>query len=325
MHITKILETTIDLIDPSEIYQHDIDRLITRKLNERYQNRCYQSILVLDVKKIIKRSSIKMVNNRLDGGAYVDVQFEVNGIILIEGEILHGCKIIEIHANAMTAEHTYAGIKLQKEVGGQISNILKVGQVIPIVVHNVRYIPYKPTISMIATPYIPTIPDRQIYYNITSGLLPEQTEKLGFLIDQIEIEEKLHESIKKQKQYDFFKDLLYPYKVNQKYEQHKHTVDLNLTPLSLDLKSMCKISSGIVIYPIEDNKYNKRFFWSDIEVDRTSSDFIVNAELFLIMASFSNQYLLYLQALRGFVTTYNTPESMKPLMLYWRLCKNAKI
>jgi hypothetical protein len=324
MLITKILETTIDLIDPLEIYQHDIEKLLIKKLDERYKNRCYQSVLVLGINKIIRRSSIKMVNNRLDGGAYIDTQFEVIGVILIEGEILHGCKIIEIHTNAITAENKYAGIKLQKEIGGNISSILKVGQIIPVTVQKVRYTPYQPTISMIASPYIPTVPKRTVYYNITNGLDLEQSEKIGFIMDQIEQEEKVHVEVVKQKQYEFFKQLMYPFKVNQKYEHHKQTEAMGLQPVPLELKKIMMLKSGVVIYPVEDNKSNKRFFWSK-NSHNSDSDFIVNSELFPVIASFANQYLLYLQALRGFVETYDTPESMTPLITYWRLCRNAKL
>jgi hypothetical protein len=332
MIINKVLETTIDLLDPNDIYASNIDNLLMKKLDIRYKNKCYQSILILEIMKIIRRSTIKMVDNRLDGGAYIDVQFEVKGIIFIQGEILHGCKIIEIHSNATIAEHEYAGIKLQKEInlklqkdiGDAIFKILQVGQKIPVIVQKIRYMPNQSSISMIAIPYLPTI-STEVYYEINQGLNPSQTEQIGYILDCIKTEEELHKTVNT-KAYDFFKDILYPYKTNQKYEQSKKVSSLKLIPVSLELKNMLEIDHGIITYPSEDNKINKRLFWSkNLDVDILKDQLVITSSVYPVLADICNKYLLYLQALRGFVETYPTTENMQELLVYWKLCKNAQI
>jgi len=326
MHITKVLETSVDLFDPVDIYTPDIEAVLRRELEKRYKNRCYQSILILEISKLIRYSTVNMVDNRLDGAAYVDVQFEISGVIFVQGEILHNCKIIEIHTNAITAEHQYAGIKLQKDTGNVIFKILKTNQKIPVIVQKVRYMPNQKTVSMIATPYIPQIQD-EVYYNITAPLNPKETEQLNYIMNEIKSEEELHKKILKEKSYDFFKDILYPYKVNQKYEQSKKAMTYKLKPVPLELKSMLEINSGIICYPSEDNKYNKRLFWnSSGDVSNIDSKaLIVDSDLYAVLAEISNKYLLYMQALRGFVETYPTAESVQELLIYWKLCKNAQI
>lgn len=322
MIIKKVLETSIDLFDPAEIYTHDVEALLVKKLEERYKNRCYQSIYVLRITRIIRRSSIKMKTTRLDGSASLNVQFEVEGEVFIEGHVMHGCKVIEIHTNAITAEHAHAGIKLQKDPSNKISQTLQVGQVIPVVVKRVRYIPNQKEASMIATPYIPNVTDEPVY-KINSPISPAETEKLDMFFQQIEEEEKLHVELKKNRKYAFFQDLMYPYKVNMKYDKTHVAETLGMKPIPLQLKDLLKINSGMLIYPSEDNKSNRRVYHS-AKSSVPSGLMTVDTSMFPVVANYLNQYLTYLMTLRGFVETYNTDESVKKLITYWKLCKMAK-
>jgi hypothetical protein len=322
MLIKKIQETSIDLMSPQEIYHHDMDSLLMQKLSARYTGRCFQSIYILSIVRIIRRSSIRMTITRLDGSASVDVQYEVEGLVLNPGDVLHGCKIIEIHNNAITAEHKYVGIKLQKNVTNKISQILQVGQTIPVIVQKVRYIPNQKNISMIATPYAPTINEDPIY-RIKSALKPEEVEKLGMFTDQIDEELKLHGGIKNEKAYMFFQDLMYPYKNNIKYERTHIAEQMGMKPVALDLKSLIGITGGIVSMPSEDHLSNKRIFYS--KTTKVPEELqSVDIDMYPVAANYLNRYLSYLQTLRGFVETY-TGDSIKQMLAYWRLCKAVKL
>lgn len=325
MKITKVLNTSIDLLNPDDIYTPDIDTLLIKKLEERYLNKCYQSVLIIKISKIIRHSSIHMVDNRLDGGAYVDVEFEIEGVIFVQGEILNGCKIIEIHANAITAEHQYAGIKLQKDQSNQlIFKILNIGQKIPIIVQKVRYMPNQSTISMLASPYVPKITE-DVYYKISTPLTPKETEELHYMLEQVSTEEELHKKISEQKSYEFFKNILYPYKVNQKFDQSKKVATLKLKPVGLEIKKLLEIDTGTLVYPQEDNRYNKRLFWSSSDISNIQiQGLLINSSAFAAMADILNKYLLYLQALRGFVEVYPTAEQAISMTAYWSLCNNMK-
>lgn len=338
MIVIKIIQTTIDILNPNDIYSSNIEYFITQELEKRYKNRCYLSILITDINKIIRLSSINMVNNRLDGAAYVDVQFEVSGIVFVRGEILHDCKIIEILSNNITAEHKYAGIKILNGINNNIIKILEVGQIIPVIVQNFRYMPNQRTISITAVPFIPYIDEYIIYYNITSPLNPQETDKLIHLLEQVKKEEDMHIEISKIKSYDFFKDILYPYKVNQKFEQSKKASVLNLKSVSFDIKKLLEIKTGLITYPNEDSRSNKRLFWSDKysdykntsvnnnfnEILNADNVLVIDSNLYSVLVDIINKYLLYLQALRGFVDTY-TFDNMNKLVNYWKLCKHYKI
>ena len=329
MRINKTLETTIDLLDPNEIFQNDYEPILLKKLNERYVNKCYQSIFIISIEKIIRRSNVKLSYDRLDGAGYIDVQFEVSGEVLIENEILHGCRIIEINQHAITAENSFAGIKLKKnslheeqnEYYSQLMQLLQVDYIIPVIVKQVRYIPNKPAISVIATPYIPTIPLQTPCYNIIQGITNTQIAKIEYLLNMLNNEKKIHETIKDKKQYEFFKELMYPYKNKKDYNDQK-----TFTSIKLEINDIMNIKSGIVYNPPDDDKINERFMLIknpavNPVIDNTM---IINTELFPVIAGYINEYLLYLYALRGFVTTYENIDSMKSLLTYWKICRLAK-
>lgn len=169
-----------------------------------------------------------MNRNSLNGAGSVDVQFEAECVVLIEGEILNGCEIIQIHTNAITAKHEYASIGLNKEAGGKISEILRPGQIIPVVVGKVRYNINQPHISMIGKPYIPTSPSKPIYYNIIKKIDDREKKLLEVLFNRIKEEEDAHKDLKTNPMYKFFQDILYPFRTDQKYDRSKKALTVGL-------------------------------------------------------------------------------------------------
>lgn len=319
MIITKVLMTSIDLLNPNDMYNADVDGVIMKFLKNRYVKKCYQSMLILEVVKILKRSSLQITDNRLDAGASVDVQFEVSGIVLMHSEVLHGCKILEIRDDIITAEHEYAGIKLQKDPSGQITRILQVGQVIPVIVQNVRYTINESRMSVLATPYAPSASHTIPYYIVTDGVTPDNMESLETLMNMVDDEEKLHATLSKEAQYGFFKDILYPYKTRQKFEYNKALESFK--PVALELKQLLTIDHGVVTYPDLDERINKRLLWSKQHIDTTSNNIVIHNSAYGIFTDILTKYLLYLQALRGFMETYPTPEEAKKIVSYWSVCK----
>jgi hypothetical protein len=325
MIITKKITTSVDLLSPDAIFDPNIEKVILELLTKRYVGKCYKSMLIISILKIINRSTIKMASNRLDGGAFVDVTIELEGIVYSKGEILHNCKIIEITDMDITAEHKTAGIKIQKDATSSLFKLLTVGQVIPIIVGMSRYIIDQNSISIIGVPYSP-IPVPYRYYNITSEISLEETELIGKIFEMIHEEEKLHDKFKKDKTYEFFRDLTYPYKTNQKFDSSEKASKYALHTLSLDLKNLLQLKDKVLVYPSEDNKILKRIFTTEKKsLDKISDEeTIIDSSLYIALADIATKYLQYLIMLRGFVETYPTVESNQKMILYWKTCKMLK-
>jgi hypothetical protein len=334
MLITKQIQTSIDLLLPNEIYALDLDQLLMDKLTARFVGKCQYSMLILKVKSILKKSSRRLVDNRLDGGAYVDVCCELEGQVFVQGEVL-ACKIVETMNNAITAEHDYAGIKLQKDSSdpkgksAQILKILTKGQIVPVVVQYARYNLNKNKASIIAIPFIPNHTP-YVLFNITSGLTPIETEKISYILDLISKEEDLHKVISKEKRYELFKTIMYPFKNLQKIEQSKEFSSWKMVEQSFDVKlgidklleQFLSINNGYIAYPDEDHKLNRRYFHTDTEVK--SDRLMINSPLFAVLSDTLYKYLLYLSSLRTFVETYSTLEKVGTLAVYLQICKEAQ-
>lgn len=161
MLITKIIETTVDLLNPADIYNADIDAVIKRALETRYVGRCFKAMLITAVNRILKRSDITMVTNRLDGGAQVDVQIELEGHILFTGEVLHGCRVIEMRPGMIVAEHDIAKIHVRPGEA-TLDAVIKVGAILPINVQEARYMVNTRAITVIGNLFKYTPPNSML-------------------------------------------------------------------------------------------------------------------------------------------------------------------
>lgn len=330
MLVIKVLETTIDLLNPNDIYALDIDKIIHDMLSKRYLHKCFQSVLITKINKIIRRSSIRIVDNRIDGGAYVDVTFEVTGIIFLAKELVTDCKIIEILGKNIFLEHKFASIKLDVNEKNNVMSVLNVGDIIPMSVIKVRYPVADSSISMLASVYMPKAQDT-IVYVITNGLDQSESERLKILLNNIRIEEEKNNAISKKQLYKFFQDFLYPYKNQIKYESGMKAQQFKLKPIKLDFDELSKIEGGLLVYPSEDNRSNRRLFHSTAVPDELDKlgDLPISYTLYKALTQILTEYLCYLNALYNLVMSYNSEDNVSPsykaLNTYWKFCNDAKI
>lgn len=318
MLITKVLETAVDLFSPEDIYALDLPKLLLSKLNERYANKCYSSILIFKVIEIIRYSDRIMVDNRLDGAAYVNVQFKVEGVILTKGEVLQGCKIVNTTSFGVIIQHSYAvGIMTQDPQKKAIA-VLKKDQIVPVIVDDVRYNIGKPQITITCKPYTPqSFPE--IFYNINEILSPEDTEKIDLLLTELSDEKKLHTVLKSNKSYEFFKNLIYPYKTIRKFQMSP--VGSNFSTVVLELKEILKIRDGC----ITNVDLNVDDFVVHSKKTINSQDLqIINGPLYPALSSILHHKIQFLRMLREFAEQYDTPEKNQQLMAYWKVCMSLK-
>lgn len=308
MYITKVLETSIDI---KNVYDNNISATIKKILEQRYNKKCFQGIYIVKILDIIRRSRIKLSVDRLDGYGTMNVQFRVEGIILVKHNVVHGCKITEIFPKMLTAESDYIASKIRKD--NTITKILSVGQIVPLVIEQVRYIPNSTKISVISNVYVPK-PIPLVMYRNRNRLSPTQVDKLHILIEQINEEEQSHTKFHKDKRYTFFTDITYPYRTKMDFSKSKITK--KFTKKELNLENIMNIEENTyIIYP---DCTKKLFFIGE----NTAIDY-VEIDLFPLVANFFNQYLNYLYTIRGFMETYDT-ESIKKMVSYWKLCRKMK-
>lgn len=316
MLITKVLETSVDLFDSADIFAVDVKKLLIDKLTARYANKCYMSMLITGIVEIIRHSDRRMVDNRLDGGSTIDVQFKAQGIILVRGEILHGCKVVDISSSKILVDHKYASGMLIPDPKKQVIKIIKKDQLIPVRVNDVRYNVGQSQISVRGMPYSPTVPTNT-FYSITKGLSPDQLENIKLLIKEYHTELAKHESLSKSKPYEFFREVIYPYKNQQKFELSKQGA--GFTAMDIDDAKLLTYTSGCIVSPSQALKSNEFIYYSN-----NANSAQISADLYMILADCINRRIIHLMGLRGFAEQYDTPEKTQELVAYWRVCQSLK-
>ena len=321
MLIKKIFETSIDISDPNDIFNID-EQFIKNILKERYVSRCHKGMFILDILRIVRKSNIYLADDRLDGSAYFSVQFEAQGDVLFAGEILHGCKISKIHANAITAIHKYAGVKIRNT---SVTNILKTGDVIPVVVKKSMYAVNKPQISVLGIPYVPTQEDQRIVFQITRGMNDEETKKLKVILGYIDEREKKVATYEKKNKssMQFYNALLYGYKKDQKFATSAEAKKRKILPVKLNSKELLKLTQGVIIYTGLDHPYQKRLFHGK-KLITMEDDLVIENDLYSVLSNIFNMYLRYLDALIGFAETYKTKEQILKIKKYLSVCRKMQ-
>jgi DNA-directed RNA polymerase subunit E'/Rpb7 len=318
MHITKILETSIDLFSPEDIYAVDVPKLLLTKLNERYMNKCFSSILIFKVVEILRYSDRIMVDNRLDGAAYINVQFKVEGLILNKGEVLQGCKVVNTTSFGVIIRHPYAVGIMTQDPQKKAITVLKKDQIVPVIIDDVRYNIGKPQITITCKPYTPQ-PFPEIYYNITEVLSPDETEKINALLVELAEEKKLHANVKNNKSYEFFNNLLYPYKTVRKFNMSP--LGSTFSPVIIELKELTKIKDGCITN-VDLNL--DQFIVHSKKIVNSSNLQVINSPLYPALSSIIFQKIQFMRTLREFAEQYDTPEKNQQMMAYWKICMSLK-
>lgn len=318
MHIVKVLESRIDLHNINDIFCADYSKNLLNKLKEQYIGRCFKSMFIIDILRIIKRSAPMSKNKVLDGSVYIDIAFEVSGIVYEKEEIVHNCEIIQINDNGtMHAKSEYASIyiKNSKELADLL--IFKKLDKIPVIVVASRYQIYDTEISISAVPLIPII-KKSIIYKVIESLDNNKSDNLfESTINKIDFSEikKLEDDLNKcdKKIYNSFRKLLYPYK------EYKRIKIGTVKKISSD--GFSELKSGDLVYKpidyLDDDTYlilgNKMIDGVELEIEKSE----LEIKLF-------NEYYRNMTILLEFCKNYDTADKVKLQNKIWSLFNSLK-
>lgn len=314
MKIEKILEARLDITDTNHMFSQNYDKIFLDMLKQKYNRKCYKSILITDVIKIIKRSNIYCKSKVLDGSMYVDIQFLVSGIIYEQEEIIHKCKIIQIHSNGiMHAKSEYAAIQISNIEG---MNIFKENEEIPIIVKRVKYNLFENEITILAFPLIP-LKKKIVLYKANTELndinkqSSELLEEITTLLKDID---KYKKSYKES--YEFFTTLLYPFKNN---------ITLKADKIKIGSDLFKKLNNNIVTnsysYLLDDfvyilNEKTKESLFENIPIIEIPFDELVIRIL--------SDYKKNIITVKEFIETYDSKEKIKASSHIWSVFKMLK-
>lgn len=313
----KILETYMDIGDANDIYSPNIDAMLIKKLTAKFAGICYNSCHIIKINKIIRRSYMYM-KDTLDGDCNTSIRFEATVIVYAAGEIINGCAIIKKEPNGIIhAKSKYAGLQLSVQTN---MNIFNEGDVVPAIVKRVRYNVNQPSISVSATPFIPT-PYKHTYHKTSGELDKSQVAELTSLINDIKsmLKQLTQLPPNSKKIYKFFLELLY------NTDAIKNPV--NSAKISIEkLLSVVNDQRDCIIYipntPYNDTDvvYIEPKFVEDLVAKTTNEAiYIVEESLYITLYTIILKQLSNLQTIKDFIEFYPDFKAVQKNKAIWKL------
>lgn len=133
----------------------------------------------------------------------------------------------------------------------------------------------------------------------------------------------IHQKIKDEKNYIFFSEQIYPYKQNLSTTAIANDVEF------IPLNDIIKLKKGEFVYSMFD--YHNLESFSKIPMRSVQETKTQDVKYTYMQMDFDSaikfiitKRILYLQALRGLVESFNLKKSQE-LLKFWQLYKNAKL
>lgn len=297
MIITKIFDIILNIDNINIIFNKDINLIILNMIKKKYLNKCYLGVFITNINKILNRSLIESDQSDLNGTFHVSIQFEAECIIYNTNEVILEMTVQDNINNSLSISNdiSVAIIKLNKN----ISTFVK-GQKIPIVVGKAKFDTGSDKIRINSYPFIPIIDNKNIHYKITNITEIEKDKLNDKIIKYINIEENIKNDIlnKKNNKWEYFNELVFPYKINSsdKIIKKNNTVDL----LDID-----KFENKIILYDNEID-ISKRL----ICIFNNDIDNYLESDNFEILYPIFKKYYLYIKLINDLSNIYDTDEKI---------------
>ena len=334
MRIEKIIEDDISL-STEDLTSGDINGTIMRKLKEKYEGRCWDNVYVLTVKSVVKRNAIKMSQSMIDGHGNTNAQFLVDAIELVPGDILVGCKIIEIEKHSVIlCDHEYASVT----IGDKFLSPKK-GQMLFVQVDQSSYLTNEDKISVRSSPFV--IDDKKLIYVMSDKTDLSNDEKM-MLEKALQRVDNAKARVSKQGKStsDFFEDLLYPYKNGS-----TKTTPKKLTPKGSNLVDAVIIAKDMIagkktahgaylshpavnmttssIYQLPES-WNEKLRESAAKED-ISNTYVMDKTAYDVVLKVLYEHSIYLNAIADMCDTYATEKLRKSHDNIWESYRRIKI
>lgn len=318
MKINKILEVRLDIDDVNDIYCQDYDKKYLQILKDKYINKCFKSVYILDILKIINRSHSYCKNRVLDGSIKIDIVFEVLGLVYEKGDVVHECKILQINPNGMMhAKSKYASLLIKNITEIYIFKEL---DEIPVIVNNTRYLIYDNELSISAIPLIPIVRNSIIYRVVDADLFVNDDVSSLFDLTSLETLKSDIDKISKANKnvFKFFRELLFPLK-----KPIKKIGSIK----KVDMVELAQFNNGDMIY-IQDSYIDDYTYQVINDADKTKIETSVTTTLDIskqdLILYILEDYKKKLDHFHEFLQTYDSSEKIKNKSKVWTLYNNLK-
>lgn len=318
MIIHKLIETAIDVDNPLDIYVGDSSANILRILSDRFEGKCMRSCYIVKVLAISKLSNCVIAQEGNNSYGKINVVFEVEAVSYSSGEIINGCLIkAKDPSGVIICESGPSSIYIAPH---QYLTGLRVGQYISVRVGVAKYKIGTTKVSINAYPYL--FNAKQYVYELPSAykLTKNDHDMLSDILNRLKSEREQRDNIiaKNKKGWDFFNNLLYAWKTEQK------------PPSGVTIGNLDKV--------LKDDTLPAGFLSRDSRIDLSEDKFYIwkNAptgdDVQIIRGADPKDILVYmfedlinfLRTVREMVSVYDTEALMKSHKNVWLIFMKSK-
>jgi hypothetical protein len=235
MRIQKVIEDNVSL-STRDLTSGNIHQAIVNKLKAKYEGKCWDNAYIVEIVEILRKSSIKMARDRLEGQGDANVQFKVNAINYPEGDVLVGCRIDSIKRhNLIICEYENAVVV----IGDDFFISPKNNQLITVQIETASYLTNKDEVMVYAKPY--AVKMVSVIYKVlaVSSFTDDMKKMLRVSLDRVNSARTIVEAAKKA-DIKFFTDIMYP------YTENVDTVIGKIGSTGLKLVDMEKLANEII-------------------------------------------------------------------------------
>ena len=326
MLIQKIIKGQMDTNDIKVIYASNHDEAILNLLKDRYQNKCFKSCYILDL-KIIRRSPLISNFDRAGGYYHFDYEMLVDGIVYDQYEVITDCKILAITSDGTTSMGSkYAAIGINSQ---NTLQTYTVGKIVPVRVLHCKYELTINKISVTAIPFIPIIsPTSGVRYSIS--LESSDKEEISLLLNKLNSELELLD-LEDHKLVNRFKEIYYPYTKEHKMKSKDILIDINdikvdtvYTVSYSDWLDLLKPQCLLHPHVIDSKSTRAKKLNKDKDKDKDTKtgdskednvDIVQHGKNILL--GYINHIIKNVMCIRSLASTYKIDESTKSIWSYY--------
>jgi hypothetical protein len=228
--IQKDIMCRLNISDVSKQYCPDYKKMRLDLLKEQFVGHCSHGIFITNILEIVQSSQIRTNSKTLDGGMHMDIIARVEGIMYEFGEIIPDAKIAKITDTLAIASSKYASININ--IGNV--NILKVGDITPVIVKIAQYNKYTDKIAIAADLFLPVKPQLKLFIATDNYSIDKDIE---ILLNKIkECKKELSELSKDaSNSLSYFNELIYPYTNIKKWNKDLELINIEGNKISLKI------------------------------------------------------------------------------------------
>lgn len=301
MIITKIFDIILNIDNINTIFNKDINLTILEIIKAKYVNKCYLGVFITNINKILNRSLIESDQSDLNGVFHVSIQFEAECIIYNTNEVILEMTVQDNINNSLSIsnDNCSAVIKVNKSISD-----FKKGQKIPIIVGKAKFDTGSDKIRINSYPFIPIIDNKNIYYKISTLTESDKDRLNDKIIKYINNEEDIKKELlsKKNNKWEYFNELVFPYKNNT-------SDDIIKKNKMIDLLELNNLENKIILQHNEI-EMSKRMICTFSNEDKNVNAYL-EYDNFEMLYPIFKKYYLFIKLVNDLSKIYDTDEKIK--------------